>query len=240
MLAHRVIMGVAKGKAPNELSTAVFRWYDAGQITGLSDGDPVSQWDDESANADHAVQATSANQPTYKTGIINGKPVVRFDGTNDWLALSELFDSSSAVAHMFVVAAPSTSGARALLSTRQSDGQAGWSLRHNPQTTLQYFHAGGGATPIVSYTVAAQANIIEVQRNGLNAQLGANGALGSVTAISTYVASSANRTLIGAENDGTASFFAGDIAEKAIYSSLLSSADRLALIQHFKAKYGIS
>ena len=235
-----VRLAIKRGTWPVGLPTGMLRWYDASQITGLSDGDPVSQWDDKSANADHAVQATSANQPNYKTGIINGKPVVRFDGSNDWLALSELFDSSSAVAHMFVVAAPSTSGARALLSNRRSDGQAGWSLRHNPQTTLQYFHAGGGATPIVSYTVAAQANIIEVQRNGLNAQLGANGALGSVTAISTYVASSADRTLIGTENDGTASFFAGDIAEIILYPSLLATGDRSNVLTYLADKYAIT
>ncbi len=53
-------------------------WLDASQIGGLSDGDPVSTWSDGSGNGNDAVQATGGSQPTYKTGIINSLPVVRF------------------------------------------------------------------------------------------------------------------------------------------------------------------
>jgi hypothetical protein len=56
-------------------------WLDAAAITGLADGDPVSSWHDISAFSGDAIQATTANQPTYKTGIQNGLPVVRFDAT---------------------------------------------------------------------------------------------------------------------------------------------------------------
>ena len=235
MLAHRVIMGVTKGKAPNELSTAVFRWYDAGQITGLSDGDPVSQWDDESANADHAVQTTGASQPIYKTGIINGHPVVRFDGSNDRMRLSKILDTSGAVGHIFVVV--KGNGKAGILSTR-SGTTTGWSLRFNSTTDLLYYHSD--ETPNISYSIADQFNIIEVRRNGLDVQIGANGTLGATSTISGYTASAASNTFIGYESSGSSEYLNGDIAENVIYASLLSSADRLDLISHFKAKYGIS
>ena len=238
MLAHRVMMGAAKGKAPDELSTAVFRWYDASQIAGLSDGDPVSQWDDESVNADHAVQATGSKQPTYKTGIINGWPVVRFDG-GDVLEFSEIFDSSGATAHMFVVADHTGGTAGALLSTRPTaPTNAGWTWRYNNATQQTYFHTGH--SPLLTNTVADQFNILEIRRDGLDVEIGANGTLASSVTISGYSASSYGKTSIGAEAGGAGSFLTGDVPEIAIYSSLLSAADRLALLQHFKAKYGIS
>lgn len=55
-------------------------WLDAAQISGLSDGDPVTSWPDMSGLGNHAVEAV--NPPTYKTGIQNGLPIVRFDGAD--------------------------------------------------------------------------------------------------------------------------------------------------------------
>lgn len=60
-------------------------WLDASQITGLNDGDAVAQWNDLSGNANHMLQATSSKQPLYKTGVKNNLPVVRFDGSDDWM-----------------------------------------------------------------------------------------------------------------------------------------------------------
>ena len=60
-------------------------WLDANQITGLNNGDPVATWSDMSGNGNDATQAVGANQPTYRTGRINGLPAVDFDGGNDFL-----------------------------------------------------------------------------------------------------------------------------------------------------------
>jgi hypothetical protein len=76
-------------------------WWDADEITGLSDTDPVAQWDDLSGNGRHMVQATSGKQPTFRTGILNGRPGVRFD--NDFLRRSTW--PSNAVPNTVVVVA---------------------------------------------------------------------------------------------------------------------------------------
>ena len=57
-------------------------WLRADAITGLNDGDPVSTWIPQVYGND-AIQ-TGINRPLYKAGILNGKPVVRFDGTDDF------------------------------------------------------------------------------------------------------------------------------------------------------------
>lgn len=63
-------------------------------ITGLSDGDPVSLWEDESGNG-YDGTAADARRPTYKTNIIGGQPVVRFDGLFNRLLVSNLPTSSN-------------------------------------------------------------------------------------------------------------------------------------------------
>ena len=45
------------------------------------DGDAVYQWQDQSGNGNHFVQATAIRQPEYKASLINGLPGVFVDGT---------------------------------------------------------------------------------------------------------------------------------------------------------------
>lgn len=66
-------------------------WQDAGATPATNDGDPVGRWEDLTANADHVDQATAANKPTLQNGaadLLNGHPVIRADGVNDYLYLS--------------------------------------------------------------------------------------------------------------------------------------------------------
>lgn len=50
---------------------------DARTITGLSDGDKVASWADQSGYGNDASQATEAHKPTYKTNIYGSNPAVR-------------------------------------------------------------------------------------------------------------------------------------------------------------------
>ncbi len=61
-------------------------WLKADALV-LNDGDAVSTWTDSSGNANHATGITTT-RPLYKTGIINGKPAVLFDGTDDFLTMT--------------------------------------------------------------------------------------------------------------------------------------------------------
>lgn len=79
-----LLLAKAGGFHPLQIANCQL-WLDAAQITGLVDADPVTTWNDLSGNARNASQATSANKPTYRTSQINGLPVVRFDGTDDFM-----------------------------------------------------------------------------------------------------------------------------------------------------------
>lgn len=70
--------------APNAIS-GLKLWLDASQIVGLNDGDSVTTWSDLSGNGYDATQGTASKKPVYKTAILNGLAVVRFDGVDDVL-----------------------------------------------------------------------------------------------------------------------------------------------------------
>jgi hypothetical protein len=55
----------------------------------LSDGDPVSTWEDRTNNNNDATQ-TSTARPTYETRELGGQPVITFDGSNDQMSVATL------------------------------------------------------------------------------------------------------------------------------------------------------
>lgn len=80
-------------------TTGMEMWLDSDDISTLfqnngcstavsSGGQSVGCWADKSGNGRNATTAT--NLPTYQTNQFNGKPVIRFDGTNDLLDFTAL------------------------------------------------------------------------------------------------------------------------------------------------------
>ncbi|MFM6881720.1 MAG: hypothetical protein ACKPKK_13905, partial [Dolichospermum sp.] len=81
-----VVLG-RKLRTPAQISTDL--WLDAADSsTIILNGSTVSQWNDKSGNGRNAIQATAANQPAYTANGLNGKPVLTFDGINDFLVSS--------------------------------------------------------------------------------------------------------------------------------------------------------
>ncbi len=62
---------------------------DASALAGYSNGQTVTNWTDKSGAGHHANQVQS--DPAYTTNVLNGLPVVRFDG-DDWLRTTYNFD----------------------------------------------------------------------------------------------------------------------------------------------------
>jgi len=65
---------------PNQVA-GMLLWLKADSIT-LNNDDAISVWYDSSGNANHAIGLSTA-RPLFKTNVVNSKPVVRFDGSND-------------------------------------------------------------------------------------------------------------------------------------------------------------
>lgn len=63
-------------------------------ITGLSDGDPVSTWDNRNVSGVDAT-ASGSQRPTFKTAQIGGQSVLRFNGSTNLMDIVNGFDSIS-------------------------------------------------------------------------------------------------------------------------------------------------
>jgi hypothetical protein len=71
---------------PSNMSSTLTMWFKADTLTAHhSDGDTVASWTNQ-AIAQNVAQATESRKPTFQTDELGGKPVVRFDGTNDILS----------------------------------------------------------------------------------------------------------------------------------------------------------
>ncbi|AQQ09802.1 hypothetical protein L21SP3_01617 [Sedimentisphaera cyanobacteriorum] len=68
--------------------------FDAGDISGLSDGDELSEWqdsaDDDTVSGD-AYSQVGTGEPAYKTNVINGLPAVRFERNQEDVLVSSQF-----------------------------------------------------------------------------------------------------------------------------------------------------
>ena len=85
-LAPERMMMAAAGFASNIPVTANLRLHYRSDLGVTKDGgDLVSNWADQSGNGDDLVQATGTNQPLWVDTAMNGYPVIRADGVDNWL-----------------------------------------------------------------------------------------------------------------------------------------------------------
>jgi len=64
----------------------ILGWFDADDVSTITIATGVSKWLDKSGNGNSFIQATTTYQPTRQTNIINGRAVVRLEGTDDVMA----------------------------------------------------------------------------------------------------------------------------------------------------------
>lgn len=85
--------------------TDVWEWWEP-ERGGFADNDAIGTLVGQVApGAGHDfVQATAGNKPTFKTGIVNGLGVARFDGATDYL--EDVDPSALTAAHLFIVIKP--------------------------------------------------------------------------------------------------------------------------------------
>lgn len=218
-------------------------WLDAADIVGKVDGDPISQWDDSSGNGRHVTQGTGSDQPTYKTNILNGQPVVRFDGSNDFLVSSALISSMIAASAytIFAVVTPTTISSNNALSYQNDAAYADtggfFALTFKSTPTAHVFNWDGNEdTTSVSITAATPVLLMTRHDSG-NLYISKNGET------EASVASGNTSTLTGALRVGRnyqSEFLQGDIAELLIYNVVLSASDRNAILYYLGYKYGLS
>src|SRR5690606_25617200 len=77
-------------------------WLDV-HAMGLPNGAAVSSATDYSGNGNNFLQPTSSRRPINNTGVLNGLPVITFDGINDRLQGGSISDLETSAITYFIV-----------------------------------------------------------------------------------------------------------------------------------------
>lgn len=244
---------------PTDISGLKF-WVKADSLA-LSDNDPVSSWTDSSGLGNHATQGTGGAQPTYKTNIQNGLPVIRFDGAGDWLEVSDtsIIGGNSGIS-VFIVFKQAVNNVTKALLTKwdyQTEGcfMATTYLGTIGQIEMFVANATNDAGGNNQYTTdiyptddySVNFYTISIVYDGTQAagdkiKFYLDGALKSSNTNGTVPASltSANSTLkVGRAGGVIDWFFNGDIGEVVLYDSALSNPDRTAVEDYLTTKWGL-
>lgn len=208
-------------------------WWKADSLS-LTDGASVTSWTDSSGGGLTVSQGTSGNQPIYKTNILNGLPIVRFDGTNDYLSSGSDISQSQPFT-IFGVGKPGTSGTGAFQDIIGGSGNVSFGFKENSGNYNFLMWAGAALTDSVNYS--GTFTLISGIFNGGSSLGYVNG----VQKVSGDPGASSIGTLgVGGDGLGSGGFFNGDIAEAIIYNRALTSTERLTVESYLGWKYNIT
>lgn len=163
---------------PSELGQSLALWLDADDIsTIILDGTNLSQWLDKSGNSYHASQTTPTNRPIYNPAGLNNKPIIIFDGINDFLRANEAAVSigKGSFTLLSVCRFPTKVGFFMVISTTNTRGYA---QRSGINTFRSYF-GDLPVSPPNMVVVDGSSNILGLQREGFECRSIANGAITS-------------------------------------------------------------
>jgi hypothetical protein len=192
----------------------------------------VSYWLDQSGRGNHAVQTTPSYRPQAIEGAWNGKPAIRFDGTNDFFAFQSnpLLGATQAEVYAILKATvdpatatrvpwffggsgtpgsyPTTSG-----SIREDFGANSYVTFSDLSEPLNRYHL---------YNVASRAGLWTARLNGITAHTRAD-----------HAVSFPSDPLLSLNYDS----FSGDIAELLIFKRVLTDAERATIEKYCDSRH---
>jgi len=235
--------GASVAFAPDDLSDLVV-WLDADD-TAFANNDAVDSWINKGSGGD-AEQSTSTKQPIFKTNVLNGKPGVDFDGTNDHLQISSL--ALDTYITVFVVAKLTTAKPMFIEHSATANSNDGFYFygasgnHYNVRRTSRNSYVGTSAW---FGSAAAQAALVidAIATPNPMGQVYLNGALqsdGSAAFSNSLADSSVTDTLNIFSRNGASSFSDGDLHELIIYNEPLAQADREKVEGYLAHKWGLT
>jgi hypothetical protein len=236
-------------------ASTLFNATTGGSLVAADGG--VARWEDKSGNAAHATIAS--NGPTRKTGVRNGRDVLRFDGVNNLLQTGAISGLNSLTMTVFVVASQrvtGTAGAALTIGYGDFSATSGNEGLHGLVTfsvsaTLAAF-SRNSAGSAVQVPVASRPSIAANQLLVGGYTVDSSGALlafqNAATPLSGVASSGASvidtpslhQTVTLGDNPILATKLDGDICEVLIYNTRLLDAERNATISYLMSKWGIA
>lgn len=222
-------------------------WLDADANVTFDGQNLVSTWGDLSGNGNDASAVIAGSSPLFVANAINGHSVLRFDGTNQFLAANPT-ESLALTGDMtiFVVANfkdfVSTANEIGIIEKTSGNLAAPYDFYLLKDSGLPRFYRGDGVTSAsITGDVAPSAGTVHaltVQTSGNNAMMFLDGQPNGSGTINVTPADAGTLMGIGTRDDLRPKMN-GDIAEILIFGESLSEADRHEIDNYLAAKYGI-
>lgn len=239
------LTGSSQTFAPPTITSANYlQWCEARHLVGLNDGDAVDTFTDVSGAGNNWTQSNGSFKPIYKASIANGKPILRFDGADDYMTLASDILSGKSSGEVFVVAKvdndPPAASAQSGFWKMDGDGT---NACHHPFTSGDIYEAWGrnarinigNPTPSLAafrlYNVVSAAASYTVYLDG--AQL-------YTQASNTFSSFGATRYLGRSVSLFGDVYFDGDWAAIVIVDAALNSTDRGAIKTNLATTYGLT
>ena len=221
---------------PDQL-TGLVAWYKADALS-LNDGDAVATWTDSSGNSNDATQGTGSAQPTFKTSIINGKPVVRFDGGDD---LSTATESNFDLATYSVFFVATRSAGTTLISKNTTGTGAGGrrKLQIGLAGNISLSAGSDGSAINNTATVTTPGVYGVIARANNDHDLIVNGTVNNKTTTLDDTTFNNSAFQIGAAFSNGSERITGDIAEIIIFNRAVSSSESLGIQNYLAVKYNV-
>jgi len=223
-----------------DFSDASTLFKDAGITPVSADGDAICQANDKSGNGYHARQTDSSCRPLYKTGVQNSKSVARFDGENDFFALSNISVASGSKSLFVVYSNNDSLSGSAEGSHYFLDSQTGRLIFAGHCHTGFYNKVGFfdgiywheialaiNGWQSLGFVLASGGNGTIYRNSGL---LGAEGYTDKAIGGTSYISRAVTAPI---------SYITGDVAEMILYDSALSDTDRGKVETYLNNKWAI-
>jgi hypothetical protein len=207
----------------------------------------VTKWADQSGNTKDGTPVGSVNQPLYVTSQINSQPILRFDGTTDYLRCPAGFADLSAGITVVAVYKPTGSPASGERIIDFANGSYNKNIilsraGSSSDLDLVFFDttSTGQQLSATSAITQNQANLFVGTHNGSNQlTLYSKGAQIGQASGSALPNATRNNNYIGVDNFGAGAWLRGDLAELILYNRILTAAERFNVESYLGAKYAI-
>jgi hypothetical protein len=218
----------------SDFGTLVGEW-DAEEI-GQADDSAVASWADTSGNGHDLVQATEADQPVYKTGIVNGRAVVRFARADSQFLQCVAFTEVAQPTTLVVVARHTELASSYYPFLVDGLDSSHRHALHQEETTETRINAGSAVSlgdPAVDdtwyyFVVTFNGASSDCRRNGSSIGTGNAGAQG-ITGL----------TVGCAYDENAATMLGGDIALILLYDGAVTGDDLTALEAELASRYAL-
>ena len=188
----------------------------------------VSAWNDKSGQANHITQATGSKQPLWVDRVQDTLPIIRFDGTDDFLKIASWSGGALATSTSYMVFNPTSSGSTWFDS---AINRTVWLMNSGTNAFQMYSGTNMQSTATVvidewiyCQIVSAGASSI-IRRDGITI---ATGDTGSQSFNGIYLGSGQNTA-----------YSPIDVAELLVYEGTHSTSDRDVIEAYLKKKWGL-